>query len=97
MVGEPPSLRAVRMHKGLLEMRVGVRGVPAHSGYPHLGRSAIEPAARIVAGLATLRSALEEEGGPNVALFPETPFVALNVGRITGGTAVNIVPDRCVI
>ncbi|MCH8252645.1 MAG: acetylornithine deacetylase [Planctomycetes bacterium] len=97
IVGEPTSLRAVRMHKGLLEMRVTVRGVPAHSGYPHLGRSAIEPAARIVAGLAALRSALEEEGGPNVALFPETPFVALNVGRITGGTAVNIVPDRCVI
>src|SRR6185436_13361942 len=26
---------------------------------------------------------------------PEVPFVALNVGMINGGVAVNVVPDRC--
>jgi acetylornithine deacetylase len=29
--------------------------------------------------------------------FPECPFPVLNVGRINGGSAVNIVPERCEI
>jgi acetylornithine deacetylase len=28
-------------------------------------------------------------------LFPEVPFVPLNIGTIQGGTAPNVVPDRC--
>ena len=97
IVGEPTSLRAVRLHKGHATIRLTFRGESAHSGYPHLGRNAIEPAALAVCALADLRRELEAEPAPNGEHFGEVPFVALNVARLRGGTAVNIVPDRCVI
>lgn len=95
VIGEPTSLRAVRMHKGHLKLRLVFTGLSAHSGYPHLGRSAIEPAARAVTALAALRDRLATERPASAAHFPEVPFVALNVGLIRGGSAVNVVPDRC--
>ena len=97
VIGEPTSLRAVRMHKGHTSLRLTFEGVSAHSGYPHLGRSAVEPAARAVSALAELRAELESEACPNREHFPEVPFVALNVGTINGGKAVNVVPDQCVV
>jgi acetylornithine deacetylase len=95
IVGEPTSLAAVRMHKGFCTQRVTIRGESAHSGYPHLGRSAIEPVGRAITALATLRRELESEPCPNAEHFPEVPYVALNVGLVRGGAAVNVVPDRC--
>ena len=97
IVGEPSSLQVVRMHKGHATVGLDFSGESAHSGYPHLGRNAIEIAGRAVAALSRLRRALESETPANGEFFPEVPFVALNVARIHGGTAVNIVPDRCVI
>ncbi|MBS1241130.1 MAG: argE [Gemmatimonadetes bacterium] len=97
VVGEPTSLRAVRMHKGHLNLRLTFRGTSAHSGYPHLGRSAIEPAGQAIVALTQLRTELEQERPPHADLFPEVPFVALNIGTVRGGSAVNIVPDRCEI
>jgi acetylornithine deacetylase len=97
IVGEPTSMRVVRMHKGHTRVRILMHGVGAHSALPHLGRNAIEAAARVLVSLRGLRHRLEQEGGPNAAHFPEAPFVTLNVGMIRGGVAVNVVPDRCVI
>lgn len=97
LVGEPTSLHAVRVHKGHAKLRLTVDGESAHSAYPQLGRSAIEPAARAVTALAELRGRLEGEPWPHGELFPQTPFVTLNVGTIHGGTAVNVVPECCVV
>jgi acetylornithine deacetylase len=95
IVGEPTRLRVVHAHKGIVGLRVVVSGRGAHSGYPHLGKSAIEPAARIAVALAGLRQQLAAERPPGHQLFPEVPFVPLNIGTIGGGTAPNVVPDRC--
>jgi acetylornithine deacetylase len=95
VIGEPTSLLAVRMHKGHLKILLTCRGVSAHSGYPHLGRNAIEPAARAITALADLRAELEQERVPASVHFGPVPFVALNVGEVHGGAAVNVVPDRC--
>jgi acetylornithine deacetylase len=97
VIGEPTHLKVARMHKGHLRIRVTVHGVAAHSGYPHLGRNAIEAMARVLVSLRGLRHRLEQAGGPNAEHFPEVPYVPLNVGTIHGGAAVNVVPDRCVI
>lgn len=97
VVGEPTSLRVVRMHKGYLKIRLTFHGVAAHSGYPHLGRNAIEPAAAAIAGLGALRAELEDERPQHHELFHEVPYPALNVGTVTGGSAINVVPDRCVV
>lgn len=97
IIGEPTALRAVRMHKGHLKLRIIFHGVPAHSGYPHLGKNAIEPAGAAIVALTALRAELEREGGPNADAFPEVPYVALNVAMVHGGVATNIVPDRCTV
>lgn len=97
LVGEPTGLRAVRLHKGHLRLRLTVHGRAAHSGYPHRGHNAIEAATPALAALAGLRDALAAETCVHAAQFPETPFVALNIGRIQGGVATNVVPDRCVV
>ena len=95
VIGEPTELRAVRMHKGHLKLRLTFQGVSAHSGYPHLGRNAIEPAARAIVALSALRDQLAGERPAAAEHFPKVPFVALNVGQVEGGVAVNVVPDHC--
>ncbi len=95
VIGEPTELGVVRMHKGHLKLRLVFHGMSAHSGYPHLGRNAIEPAARAITALAELREQLAREHPAAAEHFPEVPFVALNVAQVQGGVAVNVVPDRC--
>ena len=97
IIGEPTSLRVARLHKGHLKLRITLKGVSAHSGYPHLGVNAIEPAGRVVEALSRLRRALEGEKPRHGELFPEVPYVPLNVGTIHGGSAINVVPDRCTV
>lgn len=97
IVGEPTSLSVVRAHKGHVRVTVEVEGVAAHSAYPHLGENAIEPAADAVSALGSLRAALEAERPEGAEAFEPVPFVTLNVGRISGGVADNVVPDRCAI
>ncbi len=97
IIGEPTSLRVARAHKGHLKLRITLRGRSAHSGYPHLGVNAIEPAGRVVNALVHLREELERETALNQDLFPEVPYVPLNIGTVHGGSAINIVPDRCIV
>jgi acetylornithine deacetylase len=95
IIGEPTELRVIRAHKGMIRYRLVFTGQAAHSGYPHLGHSAIEPCARAVVALAELRRVMETERPPYGEVFPAVPFVALNVGTVSGGSAVNVIPDRC--
>jgi acetylornithine deacetylase len=97
IIGEPTSLRVVRLHKGMIRLQLAFRGRAAHSGYPHLGRNAIEPAARAIGALAALRVEMEAERPAHGEHFPEVPYPALNVGLVNGGSAVNVIPDRCTV
>ncbi|MBT2322736.1 acetylornithine deacetylase [Variovorax paradoxus] len=85
IIGEPTQMRIGLAHRGFYGHRATFRGRPAHSGDPALGISAIEPAALLIAQLASLGRTLPMQGN-------RTTF---NVGRISGGTAINIVPGCC--
>lgn len=95
LIGEPTSMGIFRMHPGHSVVRITCSGVAAHSSKPDLGRSAILLAGRVVAAL----DGLAADWSRRVAFADllERPFVVLNVARIDGGSAINIVPDRCVI
>jgi acetylornithine deacetylase len=67
IIGEPTELRVVRMHKGHVRVRITMHGVSAHSALPHLGKNAIEAAARVLVSLRGLRHRFEEAGGPTTA------------------------------
>jgi len=97
VIGEPTSMRVARMHKGHIKLRFTFPGRSAHSGYPHLGSNAIEPAGRAIVALSELRTALEQERPPLGQHFDPVPFVTLNIAQVSGGAAVNIIPDRCVL
>jgi acetylornithine deacetylase len=97
VIGEPTSLRVVRLHKGMMRVQLVFHGRAAHSGFPHLGRNAIEPAARAIAALAELRTTMERERPANWEHFPEVPYAALNIGVVQGGSAANVIPDLCTV
>jgi acetylornithine deacetylase len=85
IVGEPTQMRIGLAHRGFYGHRTVFHGRPAHSSDPRLGASAIEPAAGLIAHLARL--ARTRQGRGRRATF--------NVGRVNGGTALNIVPACC--
>lgn len=97
IIGEPTSLRVVSTHKGHMKIRLLVLGKSAHSGYPHLGRNAIERAGAVINGLTRMRLRLAGERPRHHERFPETPYATVNIGTIQGGAAVNVIPDRCEI
>ena len=97
IIGEPTSLKAVRMHKGHLSMSATVHGQTAHTGSPHLGKNAIEPAAKIINALADLRKEFTELRCDTSEYFKEVPGPGLNVTTVMGGQAINVIPELCTI
>jgi acetylornithine deacetylase len=97
LIGEPTSMRVIRGHKGHLSLTVTVAGIAAHSGFPHKGVNAIERAGAAIAALAVLRKEMAGLRTAESGLFPEVPFPVLTVARIRGGSAINVVPERCEI
>lgn len=93
VIGEPTDFRIVRMHPGHCSWRVVVHGKAAHSSRPSLGASAIEGAARVVLALEALAETWRADRAFEAEL--PTPHAILSIGTIQGGTAINIVPDRC--
>lgn len=94
-IGEPTGFVAMRMHAGHVAVHVTVAGEAAHTSRPHLGRNAIDTAADVVA--VARRLADDLRAAPPAPLPMDTPWVPLAVTRIHGGTAINIVPDRCTV
>jgi acetylornithine deacetylase len=90
IVGEPTRLNTIVAHKGLVRWRLKVKGISAHGALPDHGRSAIYDAARIALALEDHAKVLSTRTS-HPLLGPPT----LNVGKIVGGSSVNIVPDSC--
>lgn len=84
--GEPTGSRIATGAKGSLRATVRAAGVAAHSAYPELGASAI---AALLDDLARI------EALP-LPVDPVLGATTINVGRIAGGTAANVVPDAAV-
>ena len=80
--GEPTESRLASGCKGSLRFMVRTRGREAHSAYPHLGRSAIEP-------LLKLLPTIHDLDFPSDQILGKT---TVNIGTIRGGTEANIVP-----
>ncbi|MCU0622880.1 MAG: peptidase dimerization domain-containing protein, partial [Gemmatimonadaceae bacterium] len=83
--GEPTESRLASGAKGSQRVMVRIRGREAHSAYPHLGRSAIEP-------MLALLPTLQQLDFPRDAVLGETSF---NIGTIRGGSEANVIPGLC--
>src|SRR5205085_9873096 len=97
-IGEPTSYRIFHTHKGIVLFDVTVRGAGGHSSVPDQGVNAIAVMARVIAAITDVQAELRTADVPAVAAeFPECPYVTLNVATVHGGSAVNMIPDRCVL
>lgn len=85
IIGEPTSMRIGVKHRGFYGHRSLFRGKAAHSSDPSAGASAIEPASYLAWRLASLR----------MGLRGQRSGTTINVGRIDGGNAINVVPASC--
>ena len=95
IVGEPTMMKLVASHKGGAGFRVRLHGHEVHSSIMHRGVSAIMSAARIIdwAAQQNDRSAAAEIAREAGAFDP--PYTTYHVGRIHGGTAMNITAGTC--
>ncbi|ODA77754.1 hypothetical protein RJ55_06356 [Drechmeria coniospora] len=85
--GEPTENKLACGHKGGLFCEMTAKGVPGHSGYPWLGKSANELMVRALAKI------LDADLGSS-ELFGNTTF---NIGRFDGGVAGNVIPEHALV
>jgi acetylornithine deacetylase/succinyl-diaminopimelate desuccinylase-like protein len=92
LVLEPTGLGVVTAHKGALWLEIDTTGVACHGSTPDQGRNAIYAMRRVL-------EVIEEKIIPALSrqTHPKLGPVTLNVGTISGGSKINIVPDKCLI
>jgi acetylornithine deacetylase len=82
--GEPTENKLCVASKGALRFELTARGQLAHSGYPELGRSAIDALLDVLEDIRDLVL-------PTDSVLGKT---TLNIGTISGGRAPNVVADE---
>jgi succinyl-diaminopimelate desuccinylase len=87
ITGEPTGLHIGIEAKGVLVMRVEVRGRAAHSSTPWLGDNAVLKALDVFRAIESMPFARESS-----EMFDRP---SINLGRISGGDVLNKVPDLC--
>lgn len=93
IVGEPTMMKPINGHKGICDFSCTVHGKEAHSSLAPYAVNAVEAAAELVAYIRQVAKRMASEGPFNRHYDP--PFTTLHTGIMQGGTAVNIVPNRC--
>ncbi|OHV12182.1 acetylornithine deacetylase [Kushneria phosphatilytica] len=93
IIGEPTLMAPVTQQKGITSLRTTVHGVEAHSSQIPQGISAIHAAARLIERIENIMGELEAEKRLNNAF--NVPYSSLHVGRVQGGTAINIMARQC--
>ena len=93
IIGEPTSMQLVGTHKGVTVMETTLHGRAAHSSQPHRGANAIFAAAKIIAFIDRLATEKRRQADADSPFEP--PYTTFSMGRIEGGTAVNIIAAAC--
>ena len=93
IVGEPTDMRVIEGHKGCCEYAVSFTGLDGHGSMPDIGVNAVEYAALYVAELLKLKEELRSRVPSGSRFNP--PWSTLQVGRIAGGIARNVIAGRC--
>jgi succinyl-diaminopimelate desuccinylase len=89
LVSEPTSLRVATAEKAALWLRITAHGVAGHLSGDGTGTGGKSAILAMLSFLHRVPSALPHDRHPLLGA------VTSNVGRITGGTAINLMPDRC--
>ena len=93
IVGEPTGMRVISGHKSINLLELTVHGVAAHSSLTSQGVNAIEYASRAIGFIRSLAEEFRQQGPYDEAY--DVPYTTASVNLVDGGTAGNIVADRC--
>ncbi|MDQ3655107.1 MAG: M20/M25/M40 family metallo-hydrolase, partial [Chloroflexota bacterium] len=90
IIGEPTDCRVVNRHNGCVRGEIEVVGRSAHTSVAGEGINAIDGMADVIVALRAVNFELvNRPGGP-------AANGSLTVSLISGGTGINVVPERCV-
>jgi acetylornithine deacetylase len=92
-IGEPTNMKVVSGQKGICSFAISVTGREAHSSQIHGGVSAILEALPLMQAVADLGARLQAQA-PTDSLF-DPPGSTMTIGKVQGGTAVNILARQC--
>ncbi|WP_048307206.1 acetylornithine deacetylase [Halomonas sp. PR-M31] len=93
IIGEPTLMAPVVAQKGITTLRTTVTGREAHSSQVNQGVSAIHVAARLVMKIEDIMAELRDAGRVDESF--NVAHSSLHVGKIQGGTAINIMAREC--
>ena len=91
IVGEPTSMQVMSGHKGKVNASVLIKGKEAHSALTTKGLNSIYLASEFIQGIQSIQTNLINNSTHDNDF--EVPYTTLQVGKIEGGVAVNIVPS----
>ncbi len=91
IVGEPTKMQVINKHKGKKNFLITFNGIEAHSSLIESGVNSINYAADFINFLNKKQTDLMKK--VNKEFFP--PYSSINVGTISGGIALNIIPKNC--
>lgn len=94
-VGEPTQMQVVIGHKGKHGVRASFRGHACHSSLAPAGVNAVEYAAELITEIRRRAVQLASEGQRDPMY--DVPHTTMLTSTVQGGTALNIVPDRCTV
>ncbi|MDG1736795.1 MAG: acetylornithine deacetylase [Paracoccaceae bacterium] len=95
IVGEPTEMQVAVGHKGKAALRATCKGQAGHSALAPKFTNALHIAAEFVQELQALQTELAQNGARDLAY--DIPYSTVHVGQMSGGTALNIVPDAAEI
>ncbi len=95
LVGEPTSMIPATGHKGKAALRATCRGITGHSALAPNYVNALHLAADFVGALRDIQDSYAEGSSQDKAY--DIPYSTVHVGKLTGGTALNIVPETAII
>ncbi len=91
IVGEPTSMRVATGHKGKTAARVSATGRAGHSALAPSALNAIHMACDMIGAIREVQTRIAQTGARDADY--DLPYTTVHVGTITGGVALNIVPD----
>ena len=95
IVGEPTMMKIIEGHKGCCEYTTSFTGLEGHGSMPEHGVNAAEYAARFVMRLLEIGEDLRARA-PEDSRF-EPPWSTIQIGRMAGGIARNIIAGSCAV
>lgn len=95
IVGEPTGMAVATGHKGKVGIRATFHGREGHSALAPLALNALHMGADFVAAVRLAQARIADKGARDGDY--DVPYTTLHVGKMQGGTQLNIVPNLCTL